>query len=246
MSENTRYERQIAIEQIGEIGQEKLKAARVLVVGAGGLGSPVLTYLARAGVGYIKIVDLDVVSETNLNRQFFYHNEDIGASKAILASESLQKQNPEIQVCGIETRITEENVGELLEGIDIVVDCVDNIKTRLIMNKACIRNNIPLVEAGIEDFYGFVTVVRRECACLECMGFRDSSTQNFTPTLGATAGVVGSMQALECIKIILGMKGIAYGKMIQYDGIEGTIEAIPIEIASHCLTHKNIKLKIMD
>ena len=246
MSENTRYERQIAIEQIGEVGQAKLGAARVLVVGAGGLGSPTLTYLARAGVGYLKVIDLDVVSESNLNRQFFYHNDDLGKSKAILASERLRKQNPEIQVCGVETRITEENIAKLLVDIDVVVDCVDNIETRLIMNRACMKKGIPLVEAGIADFYGFVTVVHRESACLECMGFQADDVQKVTPTLGATAGVVGSMQALECIKIILGMDGVAYGKMLQYDGINGTLETIPIGVADHCCIHKAMKLEDVD
>ncbi len=244
MSEQVRYERQMAIQQIGKEGQAKLGAARVLVVGAGGLGSPTLTYLARAGVGYLKVIDLDVVSESNLNRQFYYHNDDIGKSKAILASERLRKQNPEIQVCGVETRITKENVEKLLEDIDVVVDCVDNIETRLIMNQACIQKDIPLVEAGIADFYGFVTVVHRESACLECMGFQEDVTQKATPTLGATAGVIGSMQALECIKIILGMDGVAYGKMIQYDGIECTMETIPIGIAEHCRIHQAIKCNI--
>ncbi len=241
MKNKERYERQIAIGQIGLDGQAKLQAAKVLVVGAGGLGTPVLTYLVCAGVGDIKVVDEDIVSESNLNRQFFYGYEDIGKSKAILASERLRKQNPDVTIRPISERITEKNVMEMIVDVDIVVDCVDNMETRVLMNRACMERGIPLVEAGIQEFYGFVTVVHRESACLECMGFHDRAPKKVTPTLGATAGVIGSMQALECMKIILGVEPVAYGKMLQYDAIYGTIDVIPIQMSESCTLHQKLE-----
>lgn len=237
MKELERYERQIAIPQIGIEGQKKLQEAKVLVVGAGGLGCPVLTYLMCTGVGDIKVIDEDIVSETNLNRQFFYSMKDIGQPKVMIATQHLKEQNPDVQICGEQIRVTRDNVRQLVRDVDVVVDCVDNIETRLIMNEACIEANVPLVEGGIQDFYGFVTVVDGQHACLECMGFQNQKRKGITPTIGATAGVIGSMQALECVKLILGELPIAHGKMLQYDGMLGTMESIDIHPSSHCRFH---------
>lgn len=237
MRKQERYERQIAISQIGLEGQKKLQEAKVLVIGAGGLGCPVLTYLTCSGVGDIKVIDEDVVSESNLNRQFFYNMEDIGKAKALVAVEHLKKQNPDIEICGEVIRVTCDNVKRLVRNVDVVVDCVDNMETRLIMNEACLAADVPLVEAGIQEFYGFVTVVDRDHACLECMGFQNQVAKKITPTIGATAGVIGSMQALECIKIILGDLSVAYGKMLQYDGILGILDSIEIYPSKCCRFH---------
>ncbi len=237
MMSKERYERQIAIHQIGLEGQQKLQAARVLVIGAGGLGCPVLTYLVCSGVGDIKVIDEDIVSESNLNRQFIYNQEDIGESKALLAAKRLQSQNPDVKICGELLRVNQENVGQLVEHVDVVVDCVDNIETRLLMNEACLKAGVPLVEAGIQDFYGFVTVVDEEHACLECMGFQKNMVKKVTPTVGATAGIIGSMQALECIKIILGISTIAHGEMLQYDGLYHTLDTVKIEKSATCRFH---------
>ncbi len=236
MEKEERYERQIAIPQIGLDGQKKLQEAKVLVIGAGGLGCPVLTYLTCAGVGDIKVIDEDIVSESNLNRQFIYSKEDIGKSKAKLVAAHLQKQNSNIKICGEEIRVTKDNMEQLIREVNVVVDCVDNIETRLVVNEACMKADIPLVEAGIQDFYGFVTVVGREHACLECMGFTHNQAKKITPTLGATAGIIGSMQALECVKLILGMPTL-YGKMLQYDGIYGTLDTIGIRKSNTCRFH---------
>ncbi len=241
MKKQERYERQIAIPTIGLEGQKKLQEAKVLVIGAGGLGCPVLTYLMCAGVGDIKVIDEDMVSESNLNRQFIYTMEDIGKPKAILAAEYVQQHNPNIAVCGEVIRITQENAKQIVNTVDVVVDCVDNIETRLIMNEACLEAEIPLIEAGIQDFYGFVTVVDKEYACLECMGFQNNIVKSVTPTLGATAGIIGSMQALECVKIILGMDTIARGKMLQYDGLSGTIDTIEIHKSNQCRFHNHVE-----
>lgn len=239
MKNQERYKRQIAIPQIGTEGQQRLQDAKVLVVGAGGLGCPVLTYLTCSGVGYIYVIDEDIVSESNLNRQFFYEQEDIGKPKAELAAKRLQRQNPSITVCGEVLRVTKNNVKQFVESVDVVVDCVDNMETRVIMNEACLQADVPLVEAGIQDFYGFITVVDKEHACLECMGFQKNLEKRVTPTVGATAGIIGSMQALECIKIILGILPIATGKLLQYDGIYGTVDTVKIEPSPTCRFHGN-------
>lgn len=244
MMNQERYERQIAIAQIGLEGQQKLQDAKVLVIGAGGLGCPVLTYLVCSGVGDIKVIDEDIVSESNLNRQFIYNQEDIGQPKALLAAKRLQSQNPDIKICGEVLRVNQGNVSQLVEHVDVVVDCVDNIETRLLMNEACIKAGVPLVEAGIQDFYGFVTVVDQGHACLECMGFQKNVVKKVTPTIGATAGIIGSMQALECIKIILGISTIAHGEMLQYDGLYHTLDTVKIEKSAMCRFHGNHEVVI--
>lgn len=236
-----RYERQLLMKGISYSGQENLKNARVLVIGAGGLGCPVLTYLVCAGVGYIRIVDNDVISESNLNRQFLFGESDIGKEKATTAKKVLNVQNPEIIIEANVQRVANENVDILLESIDIVVDCVDNIETRLIMNRTCIRNNIPLIEAGIEGFYGFVTIIRRETACLECMGFYEGENNKTSPVIGVTAGVIGSLQANECIKMILGLDSDLNGKLLEYDGLNSTLEKIEVLKSPDCSVHKHFK-----
>lgn len=163
--ENLRYSRQTAIPQVGATGQEKLGNAMVTVVGAGGLGSPVLTYLACAGVGTVRIIDSDTVSESNLNRQFLHSLADIGKTKALSAKEKLTGLNPEIEIISREIKLMGENVDECLQNSDVVIDCVDNIKTRLIVNEYCLKSEIPLVEAGVHGFYGYVMAVHKDYAC---------------------------------------------------------------------------------
>lgn len=236
-----RYERQLLLKEISNSGQDKLNKAKVLVVGAGGLGCPVLTYLVCAGVGNIRIVDNDVICESNLNRQFLFGEFDIGKEKSKTAKNVLNSQNSKVKIEAITQRVTEENIDNLLENIDIVVDCVDNIETRLVMNKACIGKNIPLIEAGIEGFYGFVTIIRRETACLECMGFYESKTKKIAPVIGTTAGVIGSLQANECIKMILGLDSELNGNLLEYDGLNATLEKINVLKSQNCSVHNQLK-----
>lgn len=233
----TRYERQIMMDEIGVIGQDRLKASKVLVVGAGGLGSPVLTYLVAAGVGRIHIIDNDLISTSNLNRQFLYGPMDVGRYKAEIAAVKLSENNPEITVSGHTQRLNVDNVDAMLTDIDVVVDCVDNVETRLILNKACLNHNIPLVEGGVEGFYGFVTVIGRESACLECMGYSATEAKGPSPVIGVTAGVIGCIQAQECIKLLLGLGSELYGASLQYDGIKQRTRRIPIHIDANCKLH---------
>ena len=233
-----RYVRQVKIAQIGVEGQEKLKKARVAVVGAGGLGCPVLTYLTAAGVGYIRCIDQDIVSLTNLNRQFLYTEMDIGKEKAASAAEKLSAMNQTVKVDTVCEKLTEENAEDLLGDMQVVIDCVDSIKTRLIINRVCLKTGIPLVEGGISGFYGFVTVVKEECACLGCLGYDHAQEVQEVPAIGAVAGVTGSLQACECLKLLLGIGDAMAGRIIQYDGLMGSFDEIPVAKRKDCTLHK--------
>lgn len=233
----TRYDRQILLDEVGQEGQEKLKKARVLVIGAGGLGCPVLTYLACAGVGYIRIIEEDTISISNLNRQFLYHIDQSGKKKAETVKEQLLSLNPEVTIDAISERITEDNAEQFLSEIDFVIDCVDNAHTRLVMNDLCLKKKIPLVEGGVEGFYGFVTVVTEKTACLRCMGIQDVPKDRVIPVLGTTAGVIGTLEANECIKLILGLETTLKGAMLQYDGYHGTIKRISVSKDPKCKLH---------
>lgn len=232
-----RYERQVLMEDIGETGQDLLGKARVLVVGAGGLGSPVLTYLAAAGVGYIRIVDFDHLTESNLNRQTLYGEKSIGSLKVELAKKRLLDLNATINIEAIFHQLTTDNIESMLIDIDVVLDCVDNVATRLIINRACIEKDIPLVEGGVQGFYGSLSIVTRDSACLECMGYKDNRPKATAPVIGVTAGVIGSMQAMECIKMIVGQPSELVGKMVQYDGLKQTMTHIKMEINPKCSVH---------
>jgi len=233
-----RYERQRMMEQIGEKGQEKLSRSTVAVVGCGGLGSPVLTYLACAGIGKLVIIDFDEVSETDLNRQFLYSIKDVGRPKVTCAEERLLDINDEIEIRGFHEKLTEENMGKIIDKADIVIDCVDNFETRILLGRGCLGRNIPLVEAGVQGFYGWIMSIGRQSACLECMGFEEKTIKQLVPIIGTTAGVIGSLQANECIKIILGMEGVLFGVMLQYDGISGSMDRIEVQKDNSCNAHQ--------
>ncbi len=237
---NERYSRQLLMEEVGEAGQEKLKNAKVLVVGAGGLGCPVLVYLACAGVGFLRVIDHDIISESNLNRQFLYGPEDIGKAKALTAKKQLLRQNPDIEVDAVHAELTEANIAQLLEDIDIVVDCVDNITTRLILNSACLERGIALIEGGVEGFYGFAAVIDRSTACLECMGFYEDQSSGPAPVIGITAGIIGMLEANACICCLLGHQAELLGHILQYDGIKQTLRKVKVKINPCCGVHKRI------
>ncbi len=233
-----RYERQRMMKEIGDKGQERLSRATVAVVGCGGLGSPALTYLASAGIGKLILIDSDEVSLTNLNRQFLHGTKDIGRPKVISAKEKLLDMNGDIEIQGIQEKLTPENVERMIHGADVVLDCVDNIETRILLGRACLGKNIPLIEAGVQGFYGWLMSISRESACLECMGMEHMSIDSPVPIIGTTAGVVGTLQANECIKILLGMEENLFGKMLQYDGVSGTIDYIDLQQSDSCKAHE--------
>ena len=233
-----RYERQILIKQIGESGQNHLERSKVVVIGAGGLASPVLTYLACAGIGIITLVDYDTVTESNLNRQFLYHEKDIGKSKALIAGEVLNGLNSGLKINRISEKVEENNIKDIIKGADVVIDCVDNVETRLIVNRGCLSKDIPFIEGGVNGFYGFVMSVNREAPCLECIGYANTKLKRPGPALGAVVGVIGSLQAVECMKILLGLEGVLYGKMLNYDGIAVDFETVEIQRNDDCEAHR--------
>jgi len=235
-----RYYRQEIIEGIGRPGQEKLSKAKVLVIGAGGLGSPVLTYLACAGVGHLYVADFDVVSMTNLNRQFMHGAQDIDGLKTTSAKEFLHQVNEEVMVHELNEKITEENIEEVIKDMDVVISCVDNIPLRVILNKACVLAGIPLVEGAINGFYGFVLVIKDGSPCLNCIGYESTVIETPVPVLGVTAGVIGTLQANECIKIITGTGENIAGRMLTYDGLEGSFEEVPIKVSKSCQVHEEL------
>ena len=238
-----RYFRQEIIEEIGQAGQEKLSEAKVLVIGAGGLASPVLTYLACAGVGNLYVVDFDVVSMTNLNRQFLHSEQDIKRPKTTSAKEFISRVNSETAFYEIKEKITAENIHRIVENMDVVVNCVDNIPTRIVLNRVCVLGGIPLVEAAINGFYGFVLVIKEGSPCLNCLGYENTKVKTPVPVLGVTAGVLGTLQANECIKLLVGAGESITGRMLTYDGLEGSFEEVPILISKECSVHKELMEK---
>jgi adenylyltransferase/sulfurtransferase len=214
-----RYDRQIMLPEIGKEGQEKLKNARVLVAGAGGLGSPICIYLAAAGVGFIRIVDHDTVDLSNLNRQVLHWNRDVGRSKVESAGEKLGKLNSDITLEALDETIGEENVTQLTEDVDLVVDAMDNLPTRYLLNKTAITRGIPFFHGAVYGLEGrAMTIIPGEGACLRCMYRGDVPAEKF-PVIGVAPGVIGCIQATEVIKYILGIGDLLVNTLLVYDGL---------------------------
>jgi len=232
--EMARYSRQISIPEFGKAGQEKLKNARAAVAGAGGLGSAVAIYLAAAGIGYIKIIDDDVVELSNLNRQILYSESDIGRDKAHSAEKKLRVINPDIEIVGVNERITEKNAVGLLKDVDAVVDCLDNFETRYVINDAAIELGIPLFHGACMEMGGQVmTVMPKRTACLKCI-FPNPPPHKKTPILGAVAGTIGTIQATEVIKFFVGMESLLTNKLLIYDSRFFSYDIIELERNEKC------------
>lgn len=235
-----RYSRQILLPQVGGKGQEKLLAARVLVVGAGGLGSPVASYLGRAGVGTLGIVDSDTVELSNLHRQILYSSDDIGKKKAIAAQNRLQKVNPDVKVIPYVLRLTSENIMEVIKEYDIVVDGTDNFPTRYLVNDACILAKKTLVFGAFFRYEGQAMVIKPgEGPCIRCM-FPSPPPPGLVPScqeagvLGALAGVIGLIQATETLKLILGIGEPLIGKLILFDALEMNLVKVNVRKDKNC------------
>jgi sulfur-carrier protein adenylyltransferase/sulfurtransferase len=219
-----RYNRHIILSEIGMEGQEKLKAARVLVIGAGGLGCPVLQYLTAAGVGTIGIVDLDKVDISNLQRQILYSTEDVGKSKAETASAKLSLQNPFVKFEVFNTRLCKENVLEIFTGFDFVIDGTDNFPSRYLINDACVILKKPLVFGSIFKFEGQVSVFNYlkdgiygptyRCLFPEAPPAEEVPNCSQIGVLGVLPGLIGTFQANEAIKLILGIGNVLSGKLL--------------------------------
>ena len=229
-----RYQRQMIIEEIGMEGQAKLKEARVFIAGAGGLGSPIAIYLAVAGVGALCIVDHDKVTLNNLNRQVLYSEEDIGSPKTESAHRKLHELNSTTTIETVPETLTQANIAELATGFDVIVDAMDNLPTRLLLNQAAISNGIPLVHGAVEGFEGRVmTVIPGQSACLKCM-YSGPIPAKTIPVIGVTPGVIGAIQATEVIKHITGEGELLAGRMLRYDGLTLKFEEFTVKRNTVC------------
>ena len=215
--ELVRYERQIIMPEWGEAGQEKLKKSKVLVAGAGGLGSAILTYLAVAGVGKIRIIDGDKVELGNLNRQMLHSDKDVGRAKVDSAKERLEALNPDIQIETICEVITEGNVFDLVADYPIV-DAMDNLPTRHLLNSVAVRRCLPLFHGAVYGFEGrATTIIPGKTPCLRCL--YQGVLPGKIPVVGVTPAVIGCVQATEVIKYILGIGEMLVGRLLVYDGL---------------------------
>lgn len=235
--ERERYDRQIMIQGVGEKGQERLKEARVVIAGGGGLGSPAAIYLTAAGVGKIRLVDHDTVELSNLNRQVLHWDEDIGRSKVESATEKLKRINPGIEVEALEETITEKNVSRLVAGFDVIVDAMDNLPTRYLLNKAALEHNIPFFHGAIYGFEGrAMTIIPGKTACLRCV-YRGVIPEEKFPVIGVTPAVIGSIQATEVIKYLVGVGELLGNKLLIYDGLSMQFTELKVKkdpLCEHC------------
>ncbi len=238
---NEKYIRQIML--FGEEGQEKLKKARVLVAGAGGLGSPVSTYLAVAGVGKIIIADFDCVEKSNLNRQFLHHEKDIGKDKIKSAEEKLLSLNPEIEVETIKEKITDENAGSIIPPCDLIIDALDNFDTRHVLNRLAVEREIPLIHGAVSGYRGqATTIIPGKTPCLCCI-FPTSFKKEVFPVLGTTPGVIGTIQANEAIKFIVGQGKLLENRLLLWDGLSCSFSELNVNKTENCPVC-GVKLKL--
>ena len=233
--EMDRYNRHIILSEIGRKGQQKLSEAKVLVVGAGGLGCPVLQYLAAAGIGTIGIIDFDTVETSNLQRQILFGSSSLGQNKAIAAKNRLADLNDTIAIEAYPQKLDFQNALELFEKYDIIVDTTDNFKTRYLVNDACVLTNKPLVFGAIYKFQGQVSVFNYEngptyrCAFPHYPGKDTSSNCSEVGVLGVLPGIIGTMQANEVLKIILGIGKVLSGKLLYYDALSAQSTVLTVK-----------------
>jgi len=221
-----RYSRQIMLPQVDLAGQEKLLASRALIIGAGGLGSPAAMYLAAAGVGQLAIADFDVVDLSNLQRQLLHHSNDIGRKKTASARETLLSINPDIQVTAIPRALQGDELDEQVRLAAVVLDCSDNFATRFTVNTACVRQRTPLVSGAAIRLEGQLAVFdsrKENSPCYNCLykeGENEEQTCAETGVLSPLVGIIGSMQALEAIKVILSLGNNLTGRLVIFDALQ--------------------------
>ena len=231
-----RYQRQILLKEFGIAGQQKLLQAKVLVIGAGGLGCPVLQYLTAAGIGCIGIVDNDVVSITNLHRQVLYATSDIGKSKVEIAAKQISEQNPFVKVEIFNSKLDNSNALELISNYQIVVDCSDNFETRYAINDACVFLNKPFVYAGIHKYEGQLSVfnLNSESPTYRCAFPEKGEDEiiincSITGVIGTLPGIMGTMQANEVIKIITRIGEVCSGKILLFNALNNSFSEVKIK-----------------
>lgn len=242
-TELNRYARHMVLRELGGLGQKKLKEAKVLVIGAGGLGSPALLYLAAAGVGRIGIVDDDVVDNSNLQRQVIHKDQSIGTPKVLSAAEAMVAQNPFVEVVPYPRRLTVEDAEEIIAEYDLVLDGTDNFDTRYLVNEVCVAQGKPLISGALSQWEGQLSVFDSAggTPCYQCI-FPESPAPELAPScaeagvLGPLPGVVGTMMAAEAIKVITGTGAALRNEMMIYDALWGETRKIGLRRRGDCPT----------
>jgi molybdopterin/thiamine biosynthesis adenylyltransferase/rhodanese-related sulfurtransferase len=238
--QRNRYHRHVLLPEIGEAGQQKLLESKVLLLGAGGLGSPAAMYLAAAGVGTLGIVDMDVVDASNLQRQILHNVDRIGERKVDSAKKTLTALNPDVDVVTYDVRFGADNILDIIDGYDVIVDGTDNFPTRYLLNDASLVKRIPVVHGSIFRFEGQVTVFKPyEGPCYRCM-LPEPPPAELAPScaeagvLGVLPGIVGSIQALEAIKVLLDLGDPLVGRLLAYDALEESFRTFKVRRDPEC------------
>ena len=230
-----RYQRHIDLEEIGAAGHEKFRRARVAVVGVGGLGSPVASYLAVAGIGELRLIDNDTVELSNLNRQLLHATTDLGTTKTSSAARRLRDLNPECRLDLRQERFTSESAAELLEGCTLVIDCLDTFSSRRVLAAACVKASVTCIHGAVRGWEGrLTTMVPGKTPCLSCW-LPSGEDECKPPVLGVVPGVIGALQATEAIRWLLGLEPLLTGKMLYYDGKTMRFRECQLERNPDCL-----------
>ena len=235
-----RYSRHIILKEVGVKGQKKLLNAKVLIIGAGGLGAPAAMYLAAAGVGTIGIADADVVDLSNLQRQIIHATEDVNKPKVQSAKETIEKMNPDVTVNTYRVFVDSSNILDLIKDYDFVIDGTDNFPAKFLINDACVMAKKPFCHAGIIRFRGqLMTYVPGQGPCYRCV-FKDPPPKDAVPTckqagvVGAMGGVIGSLQAMEAIKFIVGQGDLLTGNLLTYDALKNDFRKVKLPPNPDC------------
>ncbi|MDR2803412.1 MAG: molybdopterin-synthase adenylyltransferase MoeB [Treponema sp.] len=237
-----RYSRHIILKEVGVKGQQKLLSSKVLIIGAGGLGAPAAMYLAAAGVGTIGIADADVVDLSNLQRQIIHSTADVGKAKVLSAKETMNAMNSDVDVVPYREMITAANIGDIIrdKDYDFVIDGTDNFPAKFLINDSCVLLKKPFSHAGIIRFQGqLLTYIPGQGACYRCV-FHDPPPAGAVPTcreagvLGVMGGVIGSLQATEAVKYLLGMDGLLNGWLLTYNALTMDFRKVPLVKSKMC------------
>ncbi len=234
-----RYSRHILLDNVGVEGQEKLLNSKVLVIGSGGLGAPVLVYLAAAGVGTIGVIDGDVVDLSNLQRQIIHSTPDVGKPKVISAKESINALNPDVNVIAIQDIVTADNIAEIIADYDFIIDGTDNFPAKFLINDACVLAGKPYSHGGILKFDGQTITVTPGNTCYRCI-FIEPPPVNAVPScreagvLGAIAGVLGTLQATECLKYLIGDGELLENRLLVFDALKARFRDVKVKKNPDC------------
>jgi molybdopterin/thiamine biosynthesis adenylyltransferase/rhodanese-related sulfurtransferase len=238
--QRNRYHRHLLLPEVGDDGQQKLLSSKVLLLGAGGLGSPAALYLAAAGVGTIGIIDMDVVDASNLQRQILHNMDRVGERKVDSAKKTLTALNPDVNVVTYDVRLGADNVMEIIDGYDLIVDGTDNFPTRYLVNDAALLKRIPVVHGSIFRFEGQATVFAPyEGPCYRCL-IPEPPPPELAPScaeagvLGVLPGIIGSIQAIEAIKVLLGLGDSLVGRLLAYDSLEQSFRTFKVNRDPNC------------